>query len=196
MRTIAVPTVVRSRFIAEGMHAQSKTGNESRRSALQRVVATYESALLRYATRLVGDPTAAEDVVQNAFVKLIRRWRGDPSPSPYLSAWLYRVTHNEAVDYLRKESRRRELHARHAEEQEVTHPHHPNRGDSDRADAATLALNRLDERERLLVVLKVYEQKSYKEIAEIAGISVGNVGYILHQAMKKMARHLREGKAT
>mgnify|MGYP002152565547 CR=1 FL=1 len=178
------------------MHSESKPGNEPRRIALQRTVSTYESALLRYATRLVGNPTAAEDVVQNAFVTLIRRWRDDPSPSPQISAWLYRVTHNEAVDYLRKESRRRELHVRHAEEQEASRSPHPDRTVSDRAADATHALNQLDERERLLVVLKVYEQKSYKEIAEIAGLSVGNVGYILHQAMKKMARHLREEKAT
>ena len=40
--------------------------------------------------------------------------------------------------------------------------------------------------------LKVYEEKSYKEIGEITGLSTGNVGYILHHAMKKLAKELRK----
>ena len=46
---------------------------------------------------------------------------------------------------------------------------------------------------RALIVLKVYEERSYKEIAEIAGLSVGNVGFILHTAMKKLAAVLERG---
>ena len=67
---------------------------------------------------------------------------------------------------------------------------------SDRAENAAEALSRLSDRERQLVVLKVYEEKSYKEIAEITGLTVGNVGFILHTAIKKLAAMLatKEGK--
>jgi RNA polymerase sigma-70 factor (ECF subfamily) len=45
-----------------------------------------------------------------------------------------------------------------------------------------------------LVTLKVYEEKSYKEIAELTGLGIGNVGFILHGAMKKLAGHLEASK--
>ena len=85
-----------------------------------------KAPLLRYAARIVNDQVAAQDVVQQAFIRLYRNWREPWEPSPQLSAWLYRTSHNCAVDYLRKESRRRSLHRRQAEERPDAAP--PNRG--------------------------------------------------------------------
>ena len=44
------------------------------------------------------------------------------------------------------------------------------------------------------MILKVYEEKSYREISEITELTEGNVGYILHHAMKKLAKMLKEEK--
>jgi RNA polymerase sigma factor (sigma-70 family) len=174
----------------------SKSGQELRRErleAFETVVSEYEGALIRYAARILGNSDAAQDVVQDAFLQLLRRWEDDLKPSPMLTSWLYRVTHNRAVDYLRKQSRRDLLHKQHAEE----HPDfvQPNRGAgfqlSEAAARAAAALQRLSVRERQLVVLKVYEEKSYRQISEISGLTVGNVGYILHHAMRKLAGALK-----
>ena len=174
-------------------------GNQMRRKRQQRiaefeaVVSAYEAALLRYATRLVCDPNTAQDVVQTTFIKLHRKWDEPMVPSPKLASWLYRVTHNQAVDYLRKTTRKRDLHARHAEERPTSVA--PNRGSgfaiSESAELAARCLQSLSERERELVVLKVYEEKSYKEISHITGLTTGNVGYILHHAMKSLATRLK-----
>jgi RNA polymerase sigma factor (sigma-70 family) len=166
----------------------------SRRAQFETVVAEYEAALLRYASRIVLDSDAAQDVVQNTFISMLHNWRGEGSPGHDLSSWLYRVAHNCAVDHLRRESRRRRLHLRHAEEQPDAVP--PDRGHafqvSDEAAAAGRALHGLSLREQQLVILKVYEEKSYKEISAITGLTVTNVGYILHHAMRKMAQELRK----
>ncbi len=160
------------------------------------LVSEYEAPLLRYAARLLSDRDAAQDVVQSAFVRLFNCWKDELKPGPQLSSWLYRVTHNCAVDHIRKESRRHDLHRRHAAERPDFTP--PNRGDgfgiSEKAEQAADALNTLAVRERQLVVLKVYEEKSYKEISEITGLTVSNVGYILHHAMRKLAAALRDAK--
>ena len=63
---------------------------------------------------------------------------------------------------------------------------------SEDAERAAQALQTLSLREQQLVVLKIYEDKSYAEISEISGLTVGNVGYILHYAMKKLAAELRK----
>jgi len=167
-------------------------------AAFESLVSAYEGPLLRYASTIVHDPDAAQDVVQNTFLRLFRRWKEELKPSPRVSSWLYRVAHNCAVDYLRKESRRRDLHTRQAEGQPDSFP--PDRGEafriSEGAERAVEALGRLSLREQQLVILKVYDEKSYREISEISGLTVSNVGYILHHAMKKMASMLKETKET
>jgi RNA polymerase sigma-70 factor (ECF subfamily) len=165
--------------------------------AFETVVSAFEAPLLRYASRILNDRNAAQDAVQEAFLRFFRYWREEIDQSPRVSAWLYRVAHNCAVDHLRGESRRHLLHRRHAEEIEPDLP--PDRGSefriSDAAARAAAALQSLPLRERQLVVLKVYEEKSYKEIADITGLSTGNVGYILHHAMKKLAAELKKADA-
>lgn len=161
-------------------------GAKDRLDSLRSLVDEYEGALLRYVSRLMGSASYAEDVVQNTFLKFTRKWRKPFEVSPDASRWLYRVARNEALDHMRAESRRRRLHAEHGGEA-MAQPTVPSAAPSDKARSASDALGRLSDRERELVVLKVYEEKSYKEIAEITGLSVGNVGYILHNAMRKLA---------
>jgi len=178
------------------MSKSRKDLKQAKREAFEAVVSEYEGPLLRYASRILLDYDAAQDVVQNTFIKLFRRWKDELTPSPQISSWLYRVAHNGAVDYLRKENRRRDLHQRQAQERRDFAP--ANRGEgfriSEDAHRAVGALHTLSLREQQLVVLKVYEEKSYREISEITGLTVSNVGYILHHAMKKMAATLKEMK--
>lgn len=163
-------------------------------AAFDAIVSEYEGALIRYAARIVHHHDAAQNVVQDTFIKLFKNWDDDLAPSPKLSSWLYCVAHNCAVDHLRRESRRHLLHLHHAREHDDFTG--PDRGEgfaiSDEADQAARALRTLTLREQQLVILKIYEEKSYAEIGEIAGLSVGNVGYILHHAMKKLAAELRK----
>lgn len=115
-----------------------------------------------------------------------------------ISAWLYKVAHNVAIDTLRRESRRGEVNRSQAallnESEAPTIGQGAVEGTFD-GQRVRDAFEQLSPRERNLIVLKVYEEKSYKEIAAIAGLSVSNVGYILHVAMRKLANHLnREGE--
>lgn len=162
-------------------------------AAFEAVVSHYEARLIRYAARITGCNDVAQDVVQETFIRLFRKWTGDLEPSPMLSGWLFRVAHNRAVDAVRKRSRRTDVEQHHAGEQPVAVA--PTQGQSrlgEQALRADAALRMLSPREQQLVVLKIYEEKTYKEISEITGLSVGNVGYILHHAMKRMSRVLKQ----
>ena len=70
----------------------------------------YQTALLRYATRVLNNEDAAQDVVQEAFIRLHGNMDKIAERGVQLKGWLFRTTHNAAVDYIRKESRRRNLH--------------------------------------------------------------------------------------
>ncbi len=162
-------------------------------ATFEAVVSHYEARLIRYAAKITGCNDVAQDVVQETFIRLFRKWTGDLEPSPMLSGWLFRVAHNRAVDAVRKRSRRTDVEQRHADEQpDVIAPSQGQSGPGEQARRADAALRSLSPREQQLVILKVYEEKTYKEISEITGLSAGNVGYILHHAMKKMSRVLKQ----
>ena len=169
---------------------------DARRAAFDRMVGEYEGPLLRYVARLVRNPDVAQDIVQDTLVRLCRHWKEDLTPCPRLSGWLYRVAHNCAIDQVRRVARRHELPAEQSEDELRDAPAPPTAPPelSEAAERAGRALVVLNVREQQLVILKVYEEKSYKEISAITGLSVGNVGYILHHAMKKLARALRNGE--
>ena len=179
------------------MSEKPTTDTAARLARFETLVAGCEAALLRYVARILCDPDAAQDVVQETFVRCYRCWSGDLEPTPLLMSWLYRVAHNRAVDVLRRETRRAELHDRHAKESDDSPPPDPGgiADVSQAAERAADALQVLSVREQQLVILKVYEERSYKEIAEMTGLTVGNVGYILHHAMRKLAAELKRKKA-
>ena len=170
-----------------------ETNAPDRAARLEAIVAEHETALLRYAARLVNSPDTAQDVVQNVFVKLARNWHEGMRASPRLKGWLYRVTHNEAVDQIRRETRRRKLHEKHAERllDECPDGHNCPSPLDDRREVVLAHVRRLHPREQQVIILRLQEGLSYREISEITGRTRGNVGNILHHAVKKLSEGLK-----
>jgi RNA polymerase sigma-70 factor (ECF subfamily) len=160
---------------------------------VETIVAQYETALLRYAARLLNNPVAAQDIVQEAFLKLFKNWHAGLQPTNNLSAWLYRVTHNLAVDHIRRENRLNLLHNSHAAEQ----PNPPPDCDSSGRECESFQLileeiEKLDLAEKQVALLRFQEGLSYRGISEITGRSEGNVGCILHNVVKRLAADLKK----
>ncbi|MEI6564579.1 MAG: sigma-70 family RNA polymerase sigma factor [bacterium] len=153
---------------------------------MEAIITEHEATLLRYASSLLRDPHAAQDVVQNVFIKLFSQWTPHSRPTEALRAWLFRVTHNEAIDAIRRRQRLHFLHLRQAQEQ--TPPSGASSPDDDRMEQVLAAVRKLDVPEQQVVLLRLQEGLSYQEIARITGRSEGNVGCILHHAVKKLGR--------
>jgi RNA polymerase sigma factor (sigma-70 family) len=98
-----------------------------------------------------------------------------------------RVTHNLAIDHVRREARMRKLH--HAAAAEPLPPPGPS-GPQSMTPALERELQRLAVHERAVIVLKVIEGRSYKEISALTGLSTSNVGYLIHHGLKKLAARL------
>lgn len=87
---------------------------DQRRTRAERVyldlVGTYQSAILNYIWRMVGDPEVAEDLTQDSFLKAWRalnRLELGEDAEARRRAWLYRIAHNTAADHLRRKARLR-----------------------------------------------------------------------------------------
>jgi len=177
-----------------GTATEQQSGRKSREEQMEAIVAEHETALLRYATRILNNPYTAQDVVQNTFIKLFKHWQEGMKPSENLKGWLFRVTHNEAVDHIRRESRLRTLHEKHAEEERAACPDGQNcpGKNEDRKQLVLRYVRKLSDREQQVMILRLEEGLSYREISAITGRTEGNVGNILHHAVRKLSERLKE----
>lgn len=161
--------------------------------SLEDVMEQHQSVLLRYAARVLNNADLAKDVVQEAFIRLHANWEQVAERGVPLKPWLFRTTHNAAIDCIRKESRRRLLHQRQSVEMD-SYVFDPEQGsEPDRQQALVLHhLNVLKPKEREVLVLRLQEEMSYKEIAAVLNRSEGYVGTLIHCATKKLSRSLRQ----
>lgn len=143
---------------------------------------------LGYAARVLGDRAEAEDVAQEAMLRLWRiapDWRQGEAK---VSTWLYRVVTNLATDRLR---RRRGLGLDEAPEPEDGRPAVLDvMIEADRAAALQAALDRLPARQRQAVVLRHLEGLSNPEIAEAMDIGVEAVESLTARGKRALAAML------
>ena len=168
------------------------SANLPRFESIEQLFAALESPLLSYALRLLGERATAEDVVQEAFMRLHSQFEQVQEPR----RWLYRTVHNLALNQRRQSGK-------------IVPLERSDKGDEGNADASDpeplpdeqivrwegiglvrLSLAALDERSREVVRLKFDEDLSYKEISERTGLTVSHVGYLLHHALKTIAAEL------
>ncbi|WP_370276461.1 RNA polymerase sigma factor [Roseovarius indicus] len=144
--------------------------------------------VLAQAQRMVGNRAEAEDVAQEAMLRLWRiapEWRQGEAK---VTTWLYRVTANLCTDRLRKA---RGVGLDEAPEPEAERPG-PAEGlqEKARADALQDALDRLPDRQREAVVLRHIEELGNPEIAEIMEISVEAVESLVARGKRALAAEL------
>jgi len=157
--------------------------------AFEALVAREEARLLRYASVLLRDSDAAQDVVQDAFLRLIREARRLDGIEN-LSAWLLRVCRNLGIDRMKKEARmrKREFDAAACEAGECA----PDAVEAREVQTIVAReLHALPPNQREVLLLKIQEGRSYREIGEITGLSTGNVGYLIHHGLRNLAHRLK-----
>src|SRR5581483_5294131 len=149
---------------------------------IEELFAALESPLLGYARRMTGDLEVAQDLVQDAFMKLHAQFDEVREPRP----WLYRAVHNAALNHRRQAGKIVPLEPP-ADPQPL-----PDEkiAQQEGLGLVRLSLETLDDRSRELVRLKFNEGMSYKEISAKTGLTVGNVGYLLHHALKAIGDEL------
>jgi RNA polymerase sigma-70 factor (ECF subfamily) len=155
---------------------------------------TYKDRVYSIALRYAGDSTAAMDIAQDTFLKLlssIQQFRGDAS----FESWLYRLVVNSCLDYHRRRRRflpllddamgdaldmfraprESALHDLLREEQE---------------ERVQQVVASLPKEQRIVVVLRYTEGLSYEEIADLLGCRRGTVASRLNRAHKALERRL------
>ncbi len=151
-------------------------------------------SLYRYLDRLSGDPDLADDLAQEAFVRLHRR-REIPNDA---RAWLVAVASNLFRDERRRTRRRQNLLARQPADLTLGSPPSSPDDDVERGDRRTLvrqALDRMPLRDREMLLLR-HEGYSYREIANALGVAETGVGTMLIRATEAFRAELMEKRGA
>ena len=156
--------------------------------AFKRLVEAHEGRVYAVALRLLGDPVAAQETSQEAFVRLyrsLRTLRGEAR----LSTWLHRVT----VNLCRDEHRRLKRAERYTDLDSagprlVVIERAPEEAleVSEMNDRVRAALDELPEEQREAIVLRYLSELSYAEISEATGASANTVASRVYRGLRKL----------
>jgi RNA polymerase sigma-70 factor, ECF subfamily len=173
-------------------------GGESR--AFDRLFERYSTRLLNFINRIIGDRERAEDLVQEAFIRVHRHLpRFDRSKQ--FSTWIYTIASNLAKNELRNRSRNPlglSESVEPAGDEDRPHLQLEDKGSRPDelyrqrylAEAVHWSVERLSPRHREVFVLRELEGKSYEEIAASTGTNVGTVKSRLNRARRSFAAEI------
>ena len=169
--------------------AQAKQGDAD---AFALLVQTYETSVYRLALRMCGNAHDAEEVAQEAFVAA---WKGLPSfrGESKFSSWLYQLTTNAAIDFLRREKRHRAATPLE-DELEPASPDTPQQAveEDEVRQALQQALDSLTPEHREIFLLRQMRQLSYEEIGRLLNLEPGTVKSRLSRAKKQLRQILTQ----
>jgi RNA polymerase sigma-70 factor (ECF subfamily) len=156
----------------------------------ERLIDEHQGGLIRYAYRMVKNRELAQDMVQDAFIRYIKNPPKYGLPKQRAS-WLYRVTHNLCIDYMKRETKRKEIYEKVEKPKAAPMPMDEMMC-SEGWGKMEHFLVQLSENQRSVMYLFFQQGKSYKEIEVITDLSLSNVGMLLHRGLKRLRKLMEE----
>ncbi len=177
---------------------------EGDQQAFKELVEAYQRKVYGICMGMLKDPADSKDVSQEVFIKVFRYLDSFNQESSFYT-WLYRITVNKCIDFIRKQKRKREvdyddgiLKDEEVEGDEELLPSrlglHPDReyGRKELRAKMLEALNELSEKHRTILILREVEGLSYDEMAEVLSISKGTVMSRLYHARRYFQDAVKE----
>ncbi len=159
------------------------------REAFAQLYEEHFDKIYRYVTLRIGNKTEAEDMTQQVFLNALKsissfKWKGIP-----FSAWLFRIAHNQVVDYLRSKKRT----AVPLDESLASSDNNPQLVTEQRLDIEQLLLatNQLTEAQSEVISLRFAGELSIAQVAKAMGKSQGAVKSLQHRAIVALRKTLR-----
>jgi RNA polymerase sigma-70 factor (ECF subfamily) len=156
------------------------------------IVKRYQRKLFVYLYHLVGNKEETEDILQNVFVKVYANLKKFKTRKKF-SSWIYRIAHNEAVNYLKKRSQKKFVSWEDVmiskEKMEIS-SHERSPLDSwikkELKKEMEVALDKLPSKYKEVLILRYFSEKSYEEMGEILKKPINTIGTLINRAKKKL----------
>ncbi|PIR73371.1 MAG: hypothetical protein COU40_02840 [Candidatus Moranbacteria bacterium CG10_big_fil_rev_8_21_14_0_10_35_21] len=173
-----------------------KLVKEGKTDIFEKIIERYQGKLFFYIFRLTGDREEARDLLQDVFIKAYRNIASFDIERKF-SSWIYRIAHNEAINYLKRKSLKRFISWEDVSSAKDTME--MNSGEEsvsklwerkDEIKEVNVAVNKLPIKYKQVLLLKYFSDKSYEEIGEILGKPVNTVGTLISRAKKKLHKEI------
>jgi RNA polymerase sigma-70 factor (ECF subfamily) len=171
-------------------------------AAFAELVERFQHRLVAVMHHLIGNATEAEDLAQEAFLRVYRT-RKKYTPKAKFSTWLFTIANNLALNALRDRQRRPALPLELRESgsigQHLATSANPTRDaapthnlqQQELAEVVRQALDGLNERQRVAIVLNKFEDMNYADIADVMGLTSKAVKSLLSRARAKLREALQ-----
>ncbi len=163
-----------------GLMAEISCGNAA---ALEKLYKKMSKPVFFYAYRLLGDYDAAEDVMQDTFVSVLKNSKSYRE-SGMGRSWIFTIAKNKALDKIRKE---KSLVLLDESNEPASECKEIERKESD--ESFLSMLSPLNEKEREIVILRLLSDMTLTEVASELGIPKGTVFWSYNNAIKKLKKH-------
>ena len=152
----------------------------------------YFDRIYRYTVIRIGNQMEAEDITQQVFLKALQsigsfKWKGAP-----FSSWLYRIAHNQMVDYLRKTKRRTSVPLDDIILRADSDPQKDTEKAFDMRQLSS-AIQQLTESQRAVISLRFASEMPIAEVARVMDKSEGAVKALQHSAVVALRKIMVEG---
>lgn len=165
---------------------------ETKEKAFKKLVQEYKERLYWHIRKIVLDHEDANDVIQNAFIKIhlnIDKFKGDSS----LFTWMYRIATNESINFINSKSSKMGLQNQEWIESKAQGLMADSYFDGDEAALILQKLvAKLPEKQRIVFNMKYFDGMSYQTISEILGTSEGALKASYHHAVQKIKTKLND----
>jgi RNA polymerase sigma-70 factor (family 1) len=152
--------------------------------ALATLFERHHTRVYGYCLRMTGNRAAAEDLVQDVFMKMLK-YKTTFKDDSELVPWMFGIARNSCLAHLKRRASDH-VPATALEEEPAEEASHEEPHDERQNELVRQALLRLPAERREVLVLSRYEYKSYDEIARVLDCSVGAVKVRVHRAMKQL----------
>jgi RNA polymerase sigma factor (sigma-70 family) len=141
----------------------------------------YHAPLYNFYTKLTGDRTLSEDLVQEVFLRILRHRKTFRQGTPF-RAWIYQIARNARVDHFRKSRPHVPFEPEMAP---AVAPGDPAQQQQE-SELLHRALMELPEEKRELLVLCRFQELPYEEVARLVGCGVATVKVRIHRALMEL----------
>jgi len=172
---------------------------EKNRRAIQFLISTYQKQVIKTAYYFVQNMEDAEDLSQEIFLDVIKEanhFRGNAR----ISTWLYRITVNKSLNFIRKKKRMGFIHQLetifhlHSEVQagdgRAFISHETDLEAKEKKQILYETVNRLPGNQKVTFILSKFDNLSYREIADIMNLSLSSVESLIHRARMNLQKQL------
>ena len=169
-----------------------RRAQQHNQTALTQIYEENFDKIYRYIVLKIGDRTEAEDMTQQVFLNAFKSISSYKSKGHPISSWLFRIAHNQVVDYFRKKSKRATVPLKETLAIGGSDP----RRDVERKltiEQLALATKQLTKAQREVISLRFAGELSIAQAAKAMGKSEGAIKALQHSAIVSLRKILATG---